>query len=129
MFKTLQYVIFAAVLVFMAPKIWATYQDRENSKSWPAVTGKLLSGHVKEVRNNTSVTNNHAVRSRHFELTVKYSYEVDGRSYVGYRVRAAGRNYATEAKAAEALVHYQNTERLTVYYDPKKPESSVLEHG
>jgi len=129
MFKYLQYAIFAAVLVFMAPKIWSSYKDRENSKSWPVVTGKLMSSHVKEVRNTSSVTNGHSVRSRHFELTVKYSYEVNGRSYVGSRVRAGGTHYSTEEKAAQALVHYQNSERVTVFYDPKKPESSVLENG
>lgn len=129
MLKYLQYLALAAVLLFTVPKMWSNYQDRKSSKSWPVVTGRLLSSEVREVTDRSTDSNGHTIRTRHFELIVRYAYAVDGRAYVGNRVRATTTQYSSKASATESLARFHNTEPVKVFYDPGKPASSVLEQG
>lgn len=128
MFKYLQYAFFAVVAVFMVSTVVQTGRERESSKTWPTVTGHLVSAHVKEVR--TEDTSTQWRRSEHyFQVRVKYSYEVDGRAYTGERVKLGSNRFSSETAALQELARVEGTRRFTVLYNPKKPQASFLEIG
>jgi hypothetical protein len=55
-----------------------------------------------------------------------YRYRVNGRSYEGRRIMFGPETrYAKEAEAERALDDYKDP-TLTVHYDPRRPQDSVL---
>lgn len=123
MAKFFQYAFMALMALIFVPQMWAEYQDGKNSPSWPSTSGELVDGVIKEV-----VTEDEHFQRHNFELVVDYTYEVDGRSYHGHRIRAGGKSYMQQSQALEDLHRLQDMSELTVFYNPDKPESSVLEH-
>jgi hypothetical protein len=58
----------------------------------------------------------------------KYDYAVDGRNYVGHRVFcSAGGSSTADATAQEIAEKYPPGADVTVFYDPKRPATAVLE--
>lgn len=127
MFTYLKYAFFAIVAVFIVTTVVQTQRERESSKTWPTVTGHLVSAHVKEVREEDTSTK-WTRRQHYFQVKVKYSYEVDGRTYTGERLKA-GNRYTTERAALDELARLESTRRFSVLYDPKKPQASFLQVG
>jgi hypothetical protein len=128
MFKYLQYAFFAVVAVFIVTTFVQTSRERESSKTWPTVTGHLVSAHVKEVREEDTTTK-WTHRRHYFQVKVKYSYEVDGRTYTGDRVKLGSNRFSTEKQALDELARVEGTRRFTVLYNPKTPQASFLEIG
>ena len=59
---------------------------------------------------------------------VRYVYTVAGIDYESNRV-SFGRSPRERVVSGAEVVGYSENERVTVYYDPKDPESAVLEPG
>ena len=128
MFTYLKYAFFTVVAIFIVTSIVQTQRERESSKTWPTVTGQLVSAHVKEVR--TDDTSTKWRRTDHYyQISVKYSYEVDGRAYTGDRLKSGGNRFSTERAALDELARVEGTRRFTVLYNPKKPQASFLQVG
>jgi hypothetical protein len=123
MSKLIQYALFALMVAFFVSQMWAEYKDGRNSPSWPSTSGELVDARIKEIVNERD-----SVWRSSFELLVDYTYEVDGQAYHGHRIRAGGKSYMLESQALEDLHRFQDMAELTVFYDPSKPKSSVLEH-
>lgn len=121
--KWLQYLGLAILLVVFVPRLLGEFQDKGHSNNWPVTSGILADAYIKEVVNADSNGNVSGYLSRHFELVVDYSYQVDGQLYRGHRVRA------TEQQAKEALNALKSEATVPVYYDAKNPASSVLHPG
>lgn len=107
----------AAVISFDA------YRDGEETQSWTATSGRVLSSTVDEKRRTTSdgprVT---------YAPVVRYEYTVEGVRYEGSRIRA--RNARGDAEwANERADRFPQGAETTVYYDPDSPEDAVLLRG
>ena len=93
------------------------------SRRWPATDGKIVDSTV------SSVTR---YRSRTYVVyvpTVKYTYEVDGEQFVNDTVGHGGWNSNKIAKAKAVCERYPIDDAVKVYYNPKRPATSVLERG
>lgn len=124
----LLFVISAALLAFGLFFV----QEANASRSWPAVTGR-----AQTVRVTWDLSNRQeSMPDRDYYFEVRYTYQVDGKTYTGERYslgggsNAAGRTYNSEDEArAAAAAAYQAGDSITVYYDPAAPESAVLQPG
>lgn len=129
MSKTLQYTLFAAFILFVAYKMWGTHQEKKHSLDWPTTTGQLTEGRVKEVSTSSRSNNGHSRSDHYFTLMLDYSYRVDGQEFVGHKFKVGGSRFLSEQQAADALKELEDMDSLTVHYDPKDPENSVLQPG
>ncbi len=94
------------------------------SKSWPSVDGKILSSVFYE----TMAT---AEEAAGFHPRILYEYTVGGTSYESYRVdlRQSALVFFTKKPADRMVSRYTPGATVSVYYNPKIPQLSVLEPG
>ena len=104
------------------------YRDGQVTESWPSTTGRILSSSVQNDV-DTSRDSNGRMRTRtRYEPVVQYEYEIDGRTYQGYRIKAG--DYGGAAQRAYAVVNrYPVGAHVSVYHDPADPGQAVLEQG
>jgi hypothetical protein len=91
-------------------------------KKWPFATGKITDAPESEDSDDRSGRSH----KRPGSATVLYSYSVDGKEYDGDNVSfdpEIRRNPAFIRRVAEM---YTTGDEVRVYYDPKRPEISVL---
>ncbi len=113
--------VFAVLAVLM----WRGWQDRQASPSWPWVEGTITQS---QTRRNVDDPHNELTHAR-WLLVVKYDYQVNGQTFTGDRVKALPEQIFTEDLALDALKSLGVGQRVRVYYDPAKPQSSVLQPG
>ena len=91
-------------------------KDFERSKSWPSVKGTMLKSEVWRPKST----------SAHRVWSVAYEYRVADKSYKGNRV-------ALYTPLYEEIQEWQESRQIgdtvNVYYDPAKPNRSVLFRG
>ena len=108
--------IFAAVFLLLAggcaQGIFHWLRKSHAMARWPTVPGRISS--------SWAVLDGERIR---------YDYEVNGRHYVGRRVSwRVGRGTSTaDATAQELAERYPPGADVTVYYDPHRPATAVLE--
>ncbi|MDT8273285.1 MAG: DUF3592 domain-containing protein, partial [Desulfomonilia bacterium] len=100
-----------------------------HSKSWPTADGKITSSTVvKKVERYTDSNNRRKTRTI-YTPQVRYSYAADGRSFIGSRITMADSGSGSESRAQKISTSYPAGSPCTVYYNPDKPEESVLKAG
>jgi hypothetical protein len=88
------------------------------SRQWPSVPGQIDSARTVFI---TGRHNSSAPR-------VRYSYAVAGRRFQGKRLEVV--SYASNTSyASDALAEFREGAAVPVYYDPTRPERSVLRRG
>ncbi len=101
---------------------WMFHRVRALGKAalgWPSVAGVVKSNEIRSFKMKSG---------KQFKAQVTYSYDVGGTAYAGDRLRFG--QYAGALAAAEAdAAKYPVGAPIEVRYDPKKPQSSVLEPG
>ena len=60
---------------------------------------------------------------------VTYSYEVNNTKFINNTIKFGENSYGNRGKAEEIAGNYHIGKKVTVYYDPEKPDRSVLEPG
>ena len=105
--------------------VWGFLQlyDAARSYSWPHVTGRIIS----------SVARSKLMKGRHGEYIVhwpdvRYEYVVGDRRFVSDRIMFTHRGFS-ESATQRLVDEYPVDKIITVYFDPKNPESAVLERG
>jgi hypothetical protein len=88
------------------------------SRGWSTASGRVLDEAIFSVRWQFGMAHSPAVL---------YEYQVDGETYRAHSVSYRGSIYRRGAQAA--LDRYRPGQRVTVYYDPARPELAVLEPG
>jgi len=102
--------------------VWHTWRLRiaMASRSWPSVPGRIESAQLNPVHRGSMDPD----RARAF---IRYTYKVGPRSFDGWRTRFG---WTTDDQSAAEDYHFYHDNRdVAVYYDPDKPERSVLEPG
>jgi hypothetical protein len=94
----------------------------EESQYWPSVEGVVTASTTREA---TKMKYRSALRG--YAPLVKYDYAVDGVSYQGERLSWAEPFFLYEPDAAKFSADYPPGITVTVYYDPNKPERSVVD--
>jgi hypothetical protein len=99
---------------YLARLVWLAHVSRR----WPSTRGRIV---TSRVRNSDYYLGD----SRQFHR-VRYEYEVDGRVYVGHRVRF-GDWLSSQPKQAARIVSRYRVGDVTVRYDPRRPHVSTLD--
>ncbi len=92
---------------------------------WPVVEGVVLAtGVIKRTSKSDDEFDSYVP-------SVNYAYPVNGVRYEGDRIRIGleERGYIREQQAREHLARYPVGAAIAVRYDPKQPETAVLELG
>jgi hypothetical protein len=106
-------------LIFIA--LGGKLRELREARRWPETTGKVIATRVKSLRKGygrgeTRVSN---------QPLVHYEYTVGGRTYRCSRVSVAEEVDGAELRAI--LKRYPVGKAVTVYYDPARPERTLLE--
>lgn len=89
-----------------------------SSGSWPSVKGTVQSSKVKRI--------DRVGKPHRFETDIRYSYEVDGKSYSGSRIKF-GERRGLRQDIEPIVAKYPRGSEVDVFYKPNAPEEAVLE--
>jgi len=95
------------------------------SRDWPTTQGVILSSAVERVRRNDPDRG----FTTTFHARISFSYSVGGEPYTGDRVGVGDYGRNTNHHARSVVRKYPVGSQVTVYYDPNRPQSSLLEPG
>lgn len=84
------------------------------AKRWPTTTGEILESTLEENADG-------------WHPQVRYTYSVQGKSYVGDQLYLYASNERAEPSAREYLVPFPTGKTVAVYYNPEKPQEAVLD--
>lgn len=104
----------------MAALFWMLIiSDAREARSWPTVTGTVVTSQVmSQVDREGAAT---------YGARVLYEYQVDDQTYQSSKITVAD-GTSSRSRAAEAIVdRYPTGSEITVYYNPRVPQSSLLE--
>jgi hypothetical protein len=106
----------ALVVLLGVRQFWLGLRTRR----WPTVRGELVADQVRSSSSKHGSTTYHP--------KVRYQYEVDGTTYVSTSIGlTSGPSFNTRSEAEEWLEGLRSLADLEVYYDPKRPDRTVLE--
>ena len=88
------------------------------SNAWPSTDGKVVSSEVKRVK----------LRSPMYRPKVEYEYSIKGKTYSAERLSFSEFNLFYDA-AQRIVAQYPLGESVTVFYNPRNPNDSVLIKG
>ena len=125
--KALQTFIYCGVAAVLLGvfNVWGILQlyDAARSYNWPHASGTIIS----------SVARSKLMRGRHGEFItrwpdVQYEYVVGNRRFVGDRIMFAHRGFS-KSETQRLVETYPVNKIIAVYFDPRNPNSAVLEPG
>ena len=91
-----------------------------SSQAWPSVKGRIISAFLEKEKIRGRVIS----RER-----IQYVYLVKGKRIVGERVTLTPRLVTLRLPVRQVIKKYPKGALVTVYYNPSRPEESVLEPG
>ncbi len=99
----------------------------EETYGWSATEGVVEVSAVSVSEDWDTESNTRTIT---YTPKVRYTYEVNGERYQGYRIWFGGAPGGSNRRKVEAIVaRYPQGSRVTVYYNPAKPTEAVLERG
>ena len=125
--KALQTFIYCGVaaVILAVFNVWGILQlyDAARSYNWPHVTGTIIS----------SVARSKLMRGRHGEFIthwpdVQYEYVVGDRRFVSDRIMFTHRGFS-KSETQSLIDAYPVNKIIAVYFDPRSPDSAVLQPG
>jgi hypothetical protein len=99
-------------------------QEQRKTKSaggWASITGTLHESRVEELFENPGDG------PRTFRPVIRYTYQVGGVDYEGSHLMVGDDPLGSKAAMEKILARYPQGRQVLVYYNPLKPEESVLE--
>jgi hypothetical protein len=92
--------------------------------AWPSTDGRVIEARVEQ---KTLPGDRPTIR---FAPRIAYEYSVSGRAFRSTRVSFAETFWSIAPQSAQAmLARYPIGARVTVYYDPARPEEAVIERA
>lgn len=92
------------------------FLEARASADWPSTDGNFTRVEIREVAGR-------------YSSDVSYAYAVNGRNYVGTRVRASDGEIPDRRAVERELAGFAVGQRVRVYYDPADPSRSLLRVG
>lgn len=99
-----------------------------NSKNFPVTEGKITSGDVGASRFN-GVGVEAEDRAKSYSAYITYKYVVNGKSFTSYKRRWHEAQTTFHPYHKRIADRYPRGKTVNVYYNPNKPQVSVLEPG
>jgi hypothetical protein len=95
------------------------------SQSWPVVQGTVVESWV---RRQESADSDGSASYRYYP-EVRYQYQVMGSQYLGDKITFGPKSGGNRSAAEKMIAKYPSGARVMVYFQPDKPEISVLERS
>lgn len=116
----------ALISLFFAVVWWSVQvpkvQEWKAVQAYPRVTGVLESWRLEEIR--------HRKRSVAWHPDMRFSFEVEGKTYIGTELKPAAFTQVSRDWTPDALVTEANgVKYVNVYYNPSDPSHSFLMRG
>jgi hypothetical protein len=109
--------VLTALLCGLLLTAWLYLQHAAHTGSWPAVKGIVL---------ENTVTVERGPDGQIFLPTVRYRYEVAGRSFESSSIRWTPIQHRQYTRARKLLDRYTPGQSVSVHYDPQRPYLAVL---
>ena len=93
------------------------------SKSWPSVQGEIVRSDIKKRQEYDSE------KKRYYYMyspDISYAYVVNSNQYHGHRITFGDMATKSRKRVVRILKDYPVGKKVTVYYDPARPDRSVL---
>lgn len=104
--------------VFSLIYFFILFSLMRRTKKWPTTIGEVLSSEIPALGLDADV----------YKVIVKYKYQVQGKVYVSKRLGyGCGIAISSLSYARKKVKRYFPGSMCTVYYNPHKPQISVLE--
>lgn len=103
---------------------WFQFRRARASRSWPAVTGRIVDA---KVESETSQGDSENPDSTSFFPAIQYEYQVGAQAYRASRIAFDRKSYPKPQLASQALQAFPAGAEVLVYYDPAKPGDAVLQ--
>ena len=110
-----------ALGLFMAIRAFVDWRRGLDSYKWPSTTGQIVESQIRK----------HFVPrigSTSYSANVTYEYKVGREKHTSKRVHFGAR-FKEEGSALDLAYRYEDGRKVPVYYNPDKPQLSVLEPG
>ena len=124
--------ILAIIITFVGVGvcIWGigTLGKAKASSAWPTTGGKVITSKV-EKHKKTSGSTRKRRRSTTYKAQVLYEYTVDGIRYSSKKVSFGEYSSSNPTHARQIINRYPEGKNVKVYFNPDKPNVSVLEPG
>lgn len=107
--------VWGGLTLWLARQIWLSRRSRR----WPATPGRILDARVE--------FDPWRVQRIRAAASVRYEYEVGGRTYQGRRLRFGGSLNLDPVRAGRDTARYPRGHVVPVRYDPRRPSRSTLD--
>ena len=112
--------IFLAVGLGLTITGISNIKSAKESETWPTVNGVIFKSKVKSSTSDGSTT---------YGADISYDYQVNGQAYKGDKVTFGDVSTSSSSRAEKIVDRYPVGKIIGVFYNPNKPETSVLEPG
>ena len=112
-------------LILLAVGGYQMYRGRQSTQ-WPTVTGVIT---VSELGKHVDRDTDTGSSSTTYSADISYDYVVDDVAYVNGNVYFGSMQSSDPSTARMVLNRYPVEKRVTVYYNPARPQQAVLEPG
>jgi hypothetical protein len=98
----------------------------DTARTWPTTQGYITSSTMREYRSRSRTRRGTGRTHYSYEPVVEYEYDVNGIPYTSVRI-GFGTYRFNHADCMEFLSDYREGGKVLVYYNPQKPQETVLE--
>ena len=106
---------------------WGCYQGWR-TLGWPTTEAKILGSDARRFESQRREDGRTITDVRH-AVSVRYSYSVDGREYLGEGIQPYSYGMQNSALAREQFERYRPGMSVPLAYDPTSPADAYLEPG
>ncbi len=121
-------IVFGVIIVAVAALSYIHVRRRLHevraSVTWPAVEGRIVESELTF----ELITSDHSTYRR-YKAHVVYEYSIGSRTYRSDRVAFTDDGRSSPQPIQRTVNRYSRGARVTVYCDPRKPQTAVLERG
>ena len=98
-----------------------------SSSAWENVNAVITKSELETVSQGMMSNSSHGDSRISYKVNIEYKYSVGGEEYLGNSIYAGIGNMLSDKSEAKKLVEqYVVGDRVSIYYDPKTPQSSAL---
>ncbi len=120
-------VVFLGAGILFSITGWNDLQNAKASAAWSKTEGAIISAGVK--RKTSFSTGRRGKSTTTYVPEVSYDYTADGKKYTSNRIMFGGFASGSRSYARGLVEKYAEGKKVTVHYNPEKPELAVLEAG
>jgi hypothetical protein len=114
--------VFSVIGLSMLIGVLLGIRKSKSVQQWPSTTGRIT-----ESTTLGSFQQSGKGRIWIEEPKLSYTYVVDGKEYTGHDIGIAETDTASKQAAEDKIAPYPMGKDVTVFYNPKSPDDSVLE--